>query len=128
MRRYGVLFCLTLLLAGCSNGDDEERDYRGHSLRVWLQMATSGTDDSKALAIANLKDFGPTEKEFVPDLKKLLKDPNRDVRIAAARLLGQIGPDAKDALNDLDELALDEDKQVFQESLKAKKKIINRKP
>jgi HEAT repeat protein len=45
-----------------------------------------------------LGEFGPKAKAAVPDLTRLLADPNVEMRMQAAFTLGKIGPDAKSAV------------------------------
>ena len=56
--------------------------------------------------------LGPAAKDAVPDLVKLLDDPDEGVRWAAASALGGIGPAAKDAAPDLVKLLKDPDEGV----------------
>jgi len=48
--------------------------------------------------------MGPDAKDAVPALVAALKDRDPSVRAAAAYALGQIGPDARSALKDLEAL------------------------
>ena len=57
-------------------------------------------------------DMGPAAQDAVPELVRLLKDPDAAVRRAAAEALGQIGPAAKDAVPELVKLLKDPDKSV----------------
>jgi HEAT repeat protein len=57
-----------------------------------------------AEAISLMKD---NAKEFLPQIRKLLKDPIEGVRFNAALALGNIGPDAKSSATELRELLRD---------------------
>src|SRR5262245_24071838 len=59
MKRYWVLCGLAILVAGCSDASSGvEKEYRGRTIRVWVQMATQGTENDRDKAVRNLQDFG----------------------------------------------------------------------
>jgi HEAT repeat protein len=83
---------------------------------IWEMMRgytseTADTDDSKVLnaGLEAVKKIGPAA---VPELRKALKDDNRNARRFAVDALMRLGPDAKAALPDLLEAVQDNDPHV----------------
>jgi hypothetical protein len=133
MRKLPLL-CAAFLLVGCDLGsyDDDEGDdlpiYRGRAVKQWILDLKSDDDYTRRLAKKNLDDMGPEDKAMVPALVAAVDDPDKDVRIAALRLLGQIGPGAKKALPAVDKAKLDKEPLVLQAALHAELRIMNERP
>jgi len=99
------------LLAGCSPPrytapDPEPRAtaadgplIQGKPLSAWVRDLESKDVNRRRSAAAFLGDAG--NKQVVPHLLKAMKDPEAEVREAAARSLGIVGPTAKEALQPL---------------------------
>jgi len=124
-----------LVLAGCdipSLAPDESPQadpgiYYGRPVKDWLldQKDKELRDQAKQY----LDRVGPQDKDLVPALVPLLREDDPVVRAGAARLLGQIGPDAKDALEGIDDATADEnDKDALQALVGARKRIMGVKP
>src|SRR3954465_7879732 len=62
------------------------------SLRAYFRSNLGGTLLGK---------IGPAARDAVPELARLLNDPDKGVRAAAASALGRIGPAARDAVPEL---------------------------
>jgi HEAT repeat protein len=83
-------------------------------------VAALRADDAKSadgaglrlVCLQTLTMSGPGAKEAMPDLMKALGDPSPKVRLTAARALGNLGPDAKNAVDALTGLQNDSDGSV----------------
>jgi hypothetical protein len=123
-----------MALCGCDvpNLSPDESDqadpgvWNGRPIKEWI--VASNDPATRDYAKGYLDQFGPEDKDLVPVLIALLKDENADVRLGAAKLLGQIGPDAKDALEPLADACVDPDKRVLKEIITASKRIMTLKP
>ncbi|HMF12701.1 MAG TPA: HEAT repeat domain-containing protein [Gemmataceae bacterium] len=131
----GFLACTVVIaLAGCdvpslATDETEQADpgiWYGSPVKQWI--LDEKEPELREQAKAYLDSIGSQQKELVPALVALLKDDDAYVRRGAARLLGQIGPNAKDALEPLEEALQDADKGVTKEVLRAYKRILALKP
>ena len=83
-------------------------------------VAALRADDAKSadgaglrlVCLQTLTMSGPGAKDAMPDLMKALGDPSPKVRLTAARALGNLGPDAKNAVDALTGLQTDADTSV----------------
>lgn len=77
------------------------------------RVARAGLDGLMALLTPAIKEEGDDLREAVvttvPDIKKALGNNHYFVRMGALKLLGQLGPDAKDAVTEVCSLFTDED-------------------
>jgi hypothetical protein len=108
----------------------DEGIWQGKPIKQWLLLEKSEKEEDGTSAYAKpyLDQIGPEETDLLPALKALLKDEEPYVRRGAARLIGQIGPNAKDAMEALEESMVDPDKGVVKETLAARKRIRGLKP
>lgn len=129
-----VLLAGIVILVGCdvpnlAPDDTEEIDpgmWYGRPIKQWI--LDKNDEDLKDNAKAYLDLVGPEDKDLVPALIPLLKDEDPVVRRGAVKLLGQIGPNAKEALEPLEDSITDPDKMVLKETLVARKRIMGLAP
>jgi hypothetical protein len=131
-----LLAAAVVVLAGCdvpnlSPDESDEVDpgiWNGKPIKQWILDKEDEATRDQATSYLDL--LGPEDKDLVPALIPLLKDPDPVVRRGAAKLLGQIGPDAKEALEPLADAVVDPDKDkwVLKEVLAARKRIETLKP
>jgi HEAT repeat protein len=60
---------------------------RSHVVVPLLKELTSKEVTLRRKALQALSRLGPPEKDTIPGLQKALKDPDREVRLAASRVL-----------------------------------------
>jgi hypothetical protein len=133
--RYLLLAC-TLVLAACDlylGPQEEQVDegvWQGRTIKQWLLLEKSEKEEEGESVSAKpvLDQIGPEEVDLVPALKVLMKDDDPYVRRGAVRLIGQIGPNAKDAAEALEDSITDPDKGVVKETLAARKRLRGLKP
>jgi HEAT repeat protein len=77
----------------------------------------------RMVCLQTLAMVGPPAKAAVPELIRALSDPVTRARLNAARALGNIGSDAKEALAALEKAELDQDTNVQQIAKAAKAQI-----
>ena len=80
--------------------------------RLALQMAMARNSDDVDLVETVERALGRIGPRAVPAILPLLNDPNPQTRIAAAKVIGRIGPPAADAVPALTQLLEDEDEDV----------------
>jgi hypothetical protein len=68
-----------------------EPDYAGKPLSYWESLSTSNSIESRKAAITVLRTMGPSA---ITTLVKLLRDKDPNVRLSAARTLGNMGVEA----------------------------------
>jgi HEAT repeat protein len=83
-----------VLFAGCA----PEPTFEGKRLSHWRQELNSPITGERWRAALALGAIGPPAKGAVPEIAKLLQDPDQVVRYQAAQALGSFGPDAKPAV------------------------------
>ena len=81
--------------------------------------------EASAIALGNIAAEAPT---VIPELTKLIKDEDKDVRVAAIEALGSYGPDAKAALPELTRLAGADADESMQDSVRSSVRRIQGKP
>jgi HEAT repeat protein len=100
--------------------------------QVWLVRMGSPAIPALAAVLARrdeeavgktLKEMGPAAGLAVPELTRLLGNPDAAVRRRAAQVLGQLGPSAKSAVNALADALKDQDEPVRRAALEALQKI-----
>ena len=80
--------------------------------RLALQMAMARTSDDVDLVETVERALGRIGPRAVPAILPLLNDPNPQTRIAAAKVIGRIGPPAAEAVPALTQMLDDEDEDV----------------
>jgi HEAT repeat protein len=129
MRRVLGLALLGLLLAGCGDNSNAEMGlYRGRPIKTWILELKEGDAADREEVQKVLNSVGPANADLVPALRKHLKDEDPFVRGYSARLLGQIGPKAKDAYDDLSNALLDKNEFVLRETTAAIPKVLGTRP
>lgn len=93
---------------------------REEAKSILINRLADGNVYVQAAAISAMTEMGPT---IIPTMRNLLKSSNTQLRFAAARVLGNLGSDARVALPDLIRLRKDRDSLVREEADKAIKKI-----
>ncbi|MFO1078434.1 MAG: HEAT repeat domain-containing protein [Planctomycetota bacterium] len=84
--------------------------YNGRTAREWIeQMRQANSQDERNEAFLALEVMA--DRALLP-LVAALEDANREVRLAAIRLLGRLGPLAKDASGRLRQLGTDTDAEI----------------
>lgn len=127
-RNVTILLAALLLLGGISlNGckpDPEDEQELQMDIDKAIALTRSGDPDDREDGAEDLGDLGPAARRGIPDLIRLLDDPEEDVREKAAEALGEMGPDAAPAVPKLRQLAqLDPEDDVRDEAIDAMKKI-----
>ena len=100
MKHRRLLLILVVMLS-CSLGRAAEPLYAGKPLAFWLDELKSDDPLSREEALLVLSDAGPAARAATPRLEKLLKDPERGVRVRAALALWKIAGQTKPALSAL---------------------------
>jgi hypothetical protein len=127
MKKVLLLGCL-VVLAGCDKPDPDEADYyvhEGRTIADWFEdVRTEAPGGGFEEARDALLRLGPDDVEALPALVKNLKDDNPTVRRVAVRALGNMGPAAKKAENDVARAMSDKDMKVSRDAIRAFAKII----
>ena len=89
----------------------------------WIQILGSGDAIDRRRAVERLRDFAGYSDVPVTALAKALRDPDAEVRLLSAHVLGEIGPRAKDAIPALVEAGEDELDSVREAAALALRKI-----
>ncbi|GBD36504.1 hypothetical protein HRbin36_01629 [bacterium HR36] len=83
-----------------------EPAFQGIPLSHWLKQLRSEEADKRKEALRAISAIGPAAKEAIPEVRKLLQDPDEDVQEWACSTLGRIGEAAKVAIPDLEKIIL----------------------
>jgi HEAT repeat protein len=104
-----LLLGLVVLLCGCPGAN--EPSYQDQPMSTWLSKLK---DKNPATRQEAAKALGVIGQPAVPALAELMKEPDNDIRIAAADALGHSGSDARGALPALEKAMKDPEPQVRQ--------------
>lgn len=89
------------------------------TLPLLAKSAGASNPRARQALIESVALFGSKARQLVPQLNRALQDPVRDVRLAAAHCLGQIGPDGALAVPALIKALGDEDRVIRTEAATA---------
>src|SRR4051794_25697303 len=95
----------------------------GKHAEDWIQILGSGDAIDRRRAVERLRDFAGSSDAAVTALARALRDPDAEVRLLSAHVLGEIGPKAKDAIPALVEAGEDELDSVREAAALALRKI-----
>src|SRR5262249_29158552 len=98
---FAALLGVLLVVAGRASQGDEPT-VLGKKAAAWLEMLqTDPSVKHRRAALIALASIGPKVRGVVPGVVGALQDAEAEVRQDAARTLGQMGVDAKEAVEPL---------------------------
>jgi HEAT repeat protein len=116
-----LLPALVLLLSGCPGPN--EPSYQDRGMSSWL---TQLKDKNPAARQEAAKALGTIGQPALPALIELLKDPDSDIRVAAADALARSGSDARSARSALDKAMKDTEPLVREHAASALAAVVDR--
>jgi HEAT repeat protein len=111
--RRAAIACLagSILFSAAVARAEKDGRIRRDSVRAWLAALREPVQEPRqeepagwATAYTCLRKIGPDERAILSELIFALDDPNPRIRAIAAEVIGNIGPEAKDAVPRMREL------------------------
>lgn len=121
-----ALLCLLALVPGCGKSDRQGKEgqeamIQGRTTSDWIKQLGSTEETDRKEAVRILKQRGETDRTIIEQLEEAVKEKNnnKELRMGAAEVLGQLGWNADLAKDTLIKTLPDKDVDVARAAAKA---------
>jgi HEAT repeat protein len=98
MRAVSLIVMFALSPVATAQPPKAEPRYKGKPVTYWVErLQNADTDQDQAIAGEAITTFGPDAAKVIPKLIELLDDRSVKFQVLVVRILGELGPTAKEA-------------------------------